>query len=93
MGHRRIKLRTPITEKKRDTCWKFTSPITFLNITLQMALPAAEITMQNDDTENVDDITRSRGQGDRDESLLMVVPVHVGKDRDASDAEDDRHDL
>ena len=58
-----------------------------------MALPAAGIIIQNDDTADVDDITRSRGQDDRDESLLMVVPVHVGKERDTCGTEDDRHDL
>ena len=58
-----------------------------------MALPAAGIIIQNDDSEDVDDITRSRGQDDREEILLMVDPVHVGKDRDASGAEDDRYNL
>ena len=58
-----------------------------------MALPAAEIIMENDVTEDVDDITRSRGQDDREERLLMVDPVHLGKDRDACGAEDDGHDL
>ena len=93
MGHRRIKLRTPITEKKRDTWWKFTSPITLLNMTLYVALPAAEISMQTDDTLDINDITRSWGQDDREESLLMVDPVHVGKERYACGTEDDRHDL
>ena len=45
-----------------------------------MALPAAGITIQNDDTADVDDITRSRGKDDREESLLMVDLVHVGKE-------------
>ena len=58
-----------------------------------MALPAAGIKVQNDDTEDVDDITRSWGQDNKEESLMMIVPVHVGKDRDACGAEDDRHNL
>ena len=58
-----------------------------------MALPAAKIKMQDDGTEDIDDFTRSRGQDDRDESLLMVDPVHVGKQRDPSGTEDDRHNL
>ena len=58
-----------------------------------MALPAAINYDIRDDTDTAYSVTRSRCQNDREEGLLVVGPVHVGQEGDASGAEDHGHNL
>ena len=58
-----------------------------------MALPAAINYDIRDDRDTAYSVTRSRCQDDREEGLLVVGPVHVGQEGDASGAEDHCHYL